>query len=559
MAAAVAPHYNCISPDDGVSSAHELPGEKFIEVFTAAKVTNLDDLFGQSGNRIPACPPHWETTLRKAIVNRRSEDLMNGSIQKLFNKNFPDQKHFEVGRNKKVQEQALSTMLGFEYGNGLPIKMSWKPDFCLRCNHGYILGQGKNHQKYSVDDAIRQNTTYMLPNLYDQVVRRSRLPPAVYGIAVAGSRCKETERGGFTVVLQRLSFPQKVGGRLELRQLHLTQNEGKLAKVWEFLSRVLQAQVGTIQFGQNSPALLQVPYHVLLMGRWPDDVEMVQNGTACLVLRVRSYPGLVGLIDLLDDRASSIGSQYWKEEDLDFPLFFKSKNYLLCDSPARPDYYCLAGRGHSLDLDEAYKVFPVVTDNGVYILVANLGIPVLEEDCEAHHLTVPRLVVNYHAFMERIIGFERMNRLYHGDIHVGNVTYFAARDSFMLIDYDEARLGELVIRKARTPEQERLYPAALLKFAELYTKHQLMMALEDILKVYDTNDECLSVATFFEDYPLPPELKPEDVATRYETLVALLNEFGQSGKRRCRPRRDLYITAPPLTILYSTAEEVSDG
>ena len=324
LPAAVAPHYHAISPDDGVSSVHELPEAKFINLFTAAKVTNLDDLFGQRGNRIPVCPPSWEATLRLAIVNRPSEDLMNGSIQKLFNKNFPDQKHFEVGRNKKVQEQALSTMLGFEYGNGLPIKMSWKPDFCLRCNHGYILGQGKNNQKYSVDDAIRQNTTYMLPNLYDQVVRRSRLPPAVYGIAVAGSRCKETERGGFTVVLQRLSFPQKVGGRLELRQLHLTQKEGRLATVWEFLSRVRRTQVRTIRFGQKSPALLQVPYDVLLMRDWPGDVEMVQNGTACLVLRVRSYPGLVGLIDLLPDRAASFGSKYWRGENLVFPLYFLS-------------------------------------------------------------------------------------------------------------------------------------------------------------------------------------------------------------------------------------------
>ena len=44
----------------------------------------------------------------------------------------------------------------------------------------------------------------------------------------------------------------------------------------------------------------------------------------------------------------------------------------------------------------------------------------------------------------------------------------------------------------------------------------------------------------------------------YYSLAALLNGFGQTGKRRYRPRRDLYITAPPLTILYSTAEEVSD-
>ena len=57
LPAAVAPHYNAISPDEGVSSVHELPKKKFIKVFEVAKITNLDGLFGQRRNRIPACPP----------------------------------------------------------------------------------------------------------------------------------------------------------------------------------------------------------------------------------------------------------------------------------------------------------------------------------------------------------------------------------------------------------------------------------------------------------------------------------------------------------------------
>ena len=200
----------------------------------------------------------------------------------------------------------------------------------------------------------------------------------------------------------------------------------------------------------------------------------------------------------------------------------------------------LQGKGILWTLTWLTKCFPSWRQRTAFIFWLPTGTPVLEQNCEAHGLTIPRLVGKYLAFTERIIWFERKTELYHGDIHVGNVTYFAAEDSFMLIDYDEARSSELVIRKAHYPEQERLYPDVLLKFAELhaelyaklYTKHQLMMALEDILRVYDRNRECSSVATFFEDYPLPAELKPEDVATRYETLVALLKEFGKTVNYR---------------------------
>ena len=359
------------------------------------------------------------------------------------------------------------------------------------------------------------------------------------------------------MVLQRLSLPQKVGGRLELRQLRLTQEPpGDLATVWEFLVRVFEAEGdANRRVGGCSPALLQVPYNVLRDG-WPNDVEMVQNGTACLVLKVGSYAGLVDLIALLDDKASSSGSASWKGKDLDFPLFFKSKNFLLCNRPQSAEYNSVP-KGESLDIDEAYKVKPRITENGIYILVANLGTTVLEQNCEARRsLTMPRLVAKFLSFMERIIRFERETRLYHGDIHVGNVTYSAVKGSFMLIDYDEARIGQLVFRKPSIPQQERLYPNGLVRFKDLYTKHQLMMVLEDILKVYYPNHEYRRVVSFFGNYPGAAELTPEDVGTRYEMLVELLNDIGQTGKRRCRPRRDLYMTESPLTILCSTAADV---
>ena len=137
--AAVAPHYYAISPDEGVHSAHELPQEEFINLVEVdATIADLDDLFGQRGTGIPACPPGWAGRLRAALVGQDSEDLMNASIQELFNESFPDHQFLEVEGHTRVREQSLSTMLGFEHGNGLPIKMSSRPGFGLRSNHIYI-------------------------------------------------------------------------------------------------------------------------------------------------------------------------------------------------------------------------------------------------------------------------------------------------------------------------------------------------------------------------------------------------------------------------------------
>ena len=54
----------------------------------------------------------------------------------------------------------------------------------------------------------------------------------------------------------------------------------------------------------------------------------------------------------------------------------------------------------------------------------------------------------------------------------------------MLIDYDDAREEELVSRKPRSDQERRLYPAALVHEPVLYTKQQLMMALQGILSRY---------------------------------------------------------------------------
>ena len=157
--------------------------------------------------------------------------------------------------------------------------------------------------------------------------------------------------------------------------------------------------------------------------------------------------------------------------------------------------------------------------------------------------------------MERIIKFQKLSKLYHGDIHVGNVTYW--RDRFMLIDYDEARIGVVGSRMPVDDKQRRLYPAALVDEPELYTKHQLMMTLQDILgwcKEEYKKNEHRGVWDFFKSYPGPGKEKPEIVVTKYDTLVGLLEKCGRNGKCNYRPMRESFITASPLTTLSSTAD-----
>ena len=257
----------------------------------------------------------------------------------------------------------------------------------------------------------------------------------------------------------------------------------------------------------------------------------------------------------MTDEAKLIVREDWKKEVLTFPSYFKSKNYLLGNNPKEQDYLAWVHKRRSVDLTAAFKVDSVSIGNGIYILVADLGLTVLEPTCQARDLKFSQLTEKYLSFMERIIEFQGKSRLYHGDIHVGNVTYW--QDRFMLIDYDEARIGEVMPRKPLTDKQKRQYPAALVDEPEMYTKHQLMMTLHGILEQYKRGyeeDEYSSVWDFFESYPGPGKEKPGIVGTKYETLVGLLEKCGRNGKCNYRPMGESFITASPLTTLSSTAD-----
>ena len=340
-----------------------------------------------------------------------------------------------------------------------------------------------------------------------------------------------------------------------MKELKLRKSKKKLASVWVFLRRAIQAADEDITFGLGCPALLQVPHRTLAGGRLGNHVQMVQNGTACLVLKVRRYAGLVSLMELMEDAQKDLADLHWKKEVLTFPLYFKSKNYLLCDNPKEQDYIDFVNVGKLDDLDQAFKVKSVRTGSGIYILIADLGTTVLEPTCQARNLKFSQLAKKYLFFMKRIIKFQKLSKLYHGDIHVGNVTYW--RDRFMLIDYDEARIGVVGSRMPVDDKQRRLYPAALVDEPELYTKHQLMMTLQDILgwcKEEYKKNEHRGVWDFFKSYPGPGKEKPEIVVTKYDTLVGLLEKCGRNGKCNYRPMRESFITASPLTTLSSTAD-----
>ena len=238
--AAVAPY---ISPSEEVTSTYEVTLAQYTNWFEVEKTTNLNDLFSnQPTTRIGNRPKAWVKKLKRAINDSASESSMNASIQCLINRYIPGKENYSA-TDHSVTEKTLSTIFGFRHWNGLPIRMDSRPNFCWgNKKRRFILGKGENHEAKSIEHASRQNASYLLVNLHYQVVHRSRLPHAVYGIAVAGSRCSVED---YNVVLQRLSLPRTLGGKLQLRELKLGTSDTDLESVWEFLSRATKAAEAT--------------------------------------------------------------------------------------------------------------------------------------------------------------------------------------------------------------------------------------------------------------------------------------------------------------------------
>ena len=201
-----------MSPSAEVSSAHNVTHAQYTNWFEVEKATNLNDLF--SNQRTPTIgsrPKDWVKKLKRAINDSANESSMNASIQCLINEYFPGDENYSA-TNRSVTAKTLTTIFGFSRQNGLPISMESRPDLCWGGNSRFILGEGKNHETKSIELSSRQSASYLLASLYYQVVRRSKLPHAVYGFAVAGSRCSVEGDKEYNVVLQQLSLPRTLGG-----------------------------------------------------------------------------------------------------------------------------------------------------------------------------------------------------------------------------------------------------------------------------------------------------------------------------------------------------------
>ena len=95
---------------------------------------------------------------------------------------FPGPQGFR--RNRGISELTKPPPKCSDLLMGMVSPSRFETRFCLRCKHGYILG------KVRIIGFFRSTMPFarMLTDLYSQVVRRSGLPPAAYGIAVAASQ-----------------------------------------------------------------------------------------------------------------------------------------------------------------------------------------------------------------------------------------------------------------------------------------------------------------------------------------------------------------------------------
>ena len=242
---------------------------------------------------LPPVPDGWAQRVRAALLDTESsQEHMNGILQNALKeadglqglnvveeekektKQQPEKKRGrkwrlpgkwsptkkrkeEVIRLFTVKERQIRNLFSDCYGddsykslerlNGLPISLTSRPDFAAWAVDGGMLMtcEGKHKDNFELSHAIRQCSAYMLVHLYYWLVTKSRVVQSVYGVAVAGTNCKDMMRGDggankFAVVLLRLSLPKEIGGELLLQQYKITDQVGSLEDLWRFANFVLQ-------------------------------------------------------------------------------------------------------------------------------------------------------------------------------------------------------------------------------------------------------------------------------------------------------------------------------
>lgn len=599
----VGQYYHAISPDESLTSAHELTEARFKNLFECVSVDSLDKLL--SPDNAPAAPPvpdGWVQRVEAALLDTESsEDHMNGILQnalteadglhglrvdaeetgktkqrketlqgkkkgeKFFNIKFgsPRKKsskkqNMEVVRLLKVKERQIRNLFSDCYGddsynnverqNGLPISLKSRPDFAAWAAHtgGMLMTcEGKNKNNFELFHAIRQCSAYMLVHLFFWLVTKSKVVQSVYGIAVAGTNCKGM-RGGdsadsFAVVLLRLSLPTKIGGKLRLEQYKIAPGSSRsLEQLWTFTNGVCKMcplESADLLYGQGCPALLQMPSEILGAEPNPDQWAMIKNGTANLILRINSQEGWKYIGQCLEDGTFEYFEQSLTNDlgdERGYPLYFKSKTFLATDNPGNLDFYLIANRQRTpgfIDLQEAYKVPPLRTGTGLYILMPNMGDPFCSSD--SCHQDLWNLASKFLPFMKRVLDCQKDSKLVHGDIHAGNLLYDG--NMLHLIDYDEARTSFVTARQPQTDNQRRVYNERLTEDVDQFTKNQLINLFQECLDSFglDTTgtapDSITGLMeeyrTAFKDGQSPDAVAVDIIYDRlYEALQEILSE-----------------------------------
>lgn len=125
-----------------------------------------------------------------------------------------------------------------------------------------------------------------------------------------------------------LSPPINVGGKLQLQQFIISKtNNFNLDLLWKFANQVCQVNMRNaknIQIGKKCPARLLLPWETLCLNpqELAGDWEMFENGTAFLVIKLKSQQGfdyITSLFELDEDKREDFAFAF-RESGVNFPV-----------------------------------------------------------------------------------------------------------------------------------------------------------------------------------------------------------------------------------------------
>ena len=131
------------------------------------------------------------------------------------------------------------------------------------------------------------------------------------------------------------------------------------------------------------------------------------------------------------------------------------------------------------------------------------------------------------SLMRRVLVFQSLAHIVHGDIHEGNMVWnehAAPNFQLHLIDWDEALRKQPCRRKISSDLDRRRYPNELVDFPELYTKYQLINLFNHFWNQYysSSNGRILRDESSTWSPPTTGRMSTTEVNPRYEALNAFL-------------------------------------